>query len=210
MNSLHLGKFAVLNNKIEQLPQGINNYAVLIFAGDNGVSLENFSSYPPLTSRDIVISHLKGESPTAALLNRLGKQEIIVDVGLCHKVNDDKILQRNIARGSKNFLYNDALEKAQVEKSIEVGLSAWEDVAAEKFDIIGVGEIGIGNTLCAAGLAAILTGLELEYLVGSGSASDKVINKKIDILSRAIDLRSPDPMMLLTCWLVLGVWNWQY
>ena len=193
MNSLHLGKFAVLNNKIEQLPQGINNYAVLIFAGDNGVSLENFSSYPPLTSRDIVISHLKGESPTAALLNRLGKQEIIVDVGLCHKVNDDKILQRNIARGSKNFLYNDALEKAQVEKSIEVGLSAWEDVAAEKFDIIGVGEIGIGNTLCAAGLAAIITGLELEYLVGSGSASDKVINKKIDILSRAINLRSPDP-----------------
>ncbi|MDD2510664.1 MAG: nicotinate-nucleotide--dimethylbenzimidazole phosphoribosyltransferase [Syntrophomonas sp.] len=193
MNSCHLGKFAVLNNKIQQLPQGINKYAVLIFAGDNGISLENFSSYPPLSSRDIVISHLKGESPTAALLNRSGHQEIIVDVGLYQRVNDERIIQRNIVRGSKNFLYNDALEKAQVEKSIEVGLCVWDDVEAEKFDIIGIGEIGIGNTLCAAGLAAVITGLEPEYLVGSGSASNKVINRKIDILSKALKLRSPDP-----------------
>ncbi|MEN6351799.1 MAG: nicotinate-nucleotide--dimethylbenzimidazole phosphoribosyltransferase, partial [Syntrophomonas sp.] len=180
-------------NRIKELKMEIRKYGLVIFAGDNGISRENISIYEPMNSAAIVNSHIENKSPTAFLLNRLDKKGFIVDVGLAQEVKHEKVMNRNVAKGSQSFLSGNALSHLQAVAGIEAGRSLWNDICAEDFDIIGVGEIGIGSTLCAAALAAVITGKEAALLVGRGSSPANIITKKADIISRAFKLRYPKP-----------------
>ncbi len=186
-----LGRLEILYEKLYKLQNQIENYGLLIFAADNGISLESCSNYPPMSSSEIVYSHLEGSSPTVKLLQRLGKNELIVDVGLYRPVNHPEVLNCNVCRGSRNFLHCDALEPSEIHKAIEIGRSLWDGNYIRDFDIIGIGEIGVGDTMCAAALASVFTGVQIGEMVGRGSASAKVIDKKVDIIFRALAMRSP-------------------
>ncbi|MEN6327222.1 MAG: nicotinate-nucleotide--dimethylbenzimidazole phosphoribosyltransferase [Syntrophomonas sp.] len=186
-----LGRLEILYGKLNRLQNQIENYGLVIFAADNGISREKCSNYPPMSSAEIVHSHLEGSSPTVKLLQRLEKNELIVDVGLARPVNHLEILDYHVCRGSRNFLHYDALEPFEVNKAIEIGRLLWDGNYIRNFDIIGVGEIGVGDTMCAAALASVFTGVDIAKMVGRGSASAKVIDKKIDIISRALAVRSP-------------------
>lgn len=186
-----LGRLEILYGKLDKLRNQIENYGLIIFAADNGISREKCSNYPPMSSADIVLSHLNGSSPTVKLLQRLGKSELIIDVGLVRPVIHPEILDYNICRGSRNFLQYDALEPSEVNNAMEAGRLLWDGNNIRNFDIIGIGEIGVGDTMCAAALASVLTGVAIAEMVGRGSASAKVINKKADIISRALAVRRP-------------------
>ncbi|MDD3268118.1 MAG: nicotinate-nucleotide--dimethylbenzimidazole phosphoribosyltransferase [Syntrophomonadaceae bacterium] len=186
-----LGKLEILYEKLNKIHTEAENYGLLIFAADNGISHENCSIYPAMSSAEIVYSHLEGKSPTVKLLQRLNKNELIVDVGLARQISHPEILERNVCMGSRNFLHSDALEQIEARQAIEIGRSLWDENYISNFDIIGIGEIGVGNTVCAAALASVLTGVEIAEMVGRGSASAKVIDKKVDIISKARTVRCP-------------------
>lgn len=187
-----LGGLAQLYTWLNQLNNQAHHYGVVVFCGDNGVSYENISNYEPMSSGTIVNNHLWGLSPTALFLKKIGKPEFVVDVGLYTEYNVPGLLRFNVKRGSANFLQDDALDKIEVEQAINVGQAVWNEIQGDHFDIIGIGEIGIGDTLCAAAIATVMTGAAPEDLTGPGSASNKVIGKKNDIISRALDNRYPD------------------
>lgn len=186
-----LGRLEILYEKLNKFHNQIENYGLVIFAADNGISREGCSNYPPMSSADIVRSHLEGGSPTVKLLQRLGKNELIVDIGLARPVNHPEILNYNVGRGSRNFLYDEALMPSEVNQAIEIGRLLWDGNYIRGFDIIGIGEIGVGDTMCASAIASAFTGVEITDMVGRGSASAKVIDKKVDIISRALAVRSP-------------------
>ncbi|MEN6461303.1 MAG: nicotinate-nucleotide--dimethylbenzimidazole phosphoribosyltransferase, partial [Syntrophomonas sp.] len=168
------------------------NSGVVIFAGDNGISRENISTYEPLSSNNIVRQHLEGISPTSIFLDKIGKPELMVDVGLYSPLEDPGLGQFNVKRGTNNFLLGDALEKNEVLQAIETGRCIWNEIYDQRFDIIGVGEIGVGDTLCATGIATVITGVASKSLVAQGSSAHKVKEKKNDIISRALITRCPD------------------
>lgn len=178
--------------KLELLGCSCNHSILLIFAGDNGISTELTGSYRPMQSACIVQEHLQGHSPTTMLLKQMGSAEIIIDVGLASQVEDIRVIDYNIKRGSRNFLHEDALEPGEVLSALQLGARLWDEVIGTHYDIILMGEIGISDTLCAAAIASVLTGINPACLTGKGSGNSKVIDKKIDIISRAMALRRPD------------------
>ncbi len=188
-----MGRIAGWHKKLEALECSCNNAVLLIFTGDNGISHEHTGSYPPMQSALIVKEHLEGRSPTARLLKQMGSSEIIIDVGLANPVDDACIIDYNIRRGSRNFLYEDALQEAEVLRALQAGARLWDEMVVSNFDIILIGEIGISDTLCAAAIASSVTGINPIHLTGKGSGDSKVIEKKVDIISRAMALRKPQP-----------------
>lgn len=188
-----MGRMACWHKKLNLMGCNCNDSILLIFAGDNGISCEHTGSYRPMQSALIVKEHLEGRSPTTMLLKQMGSSELIIDVGLATPVDDIRVIDYNIRRGSRNFLYEDALEEAEVLSALQAGAKLWDEIQCTNFDIILVGEIGISDTLCAAAIASSLTGINPMNLTGKGSGDSKVIDKKVDIISRAIALRKPEP-----------------
>jgi nicotinate-nucleotide--dimethylbenzimidazole phosphoribosyltransferase len=189
--SAAMGRLVHWQEKLNQLDcksQGI----LIIFAADNGISVEHCSMYKPMQSALIVQEHLNGYSPTSRLTKAMQIREIIIDVGLATPLHDTYVWNRNICRGSRNFLQEDALKEEEVIRAIQIGAQIWDEISCPNFDIIAVGEIGISNTICAAAIASALCGLHPKHLTGKGSGDSKVIAKKVDIICRAMALRRPD------------------
>ncbi|HHV15054.1 MAG TPA: nicotinate-nucleotide--dimethylbenzimidazole phosphoribosyltransferase [Gelria sp.] len=186
------GRLAYWYEKLKKLAGQDLQSILIIFAADNGISVEYCSTYKPMQSALIVQEHLHGQSPTSKLLKAMEIREIIVDVGLATPVNDVRILNRNVCRGSRNFLQEDALKKEEVTGAIQTGAKLWDEISCSDFDIIAIGEIGISNTLCAAAIASAVSGLHPDLLTGKGSGDSKVIAEKVDIICKGLDLRRPD------------------
>lgn len=148
------------------------NCCLLLFAADNGVSLEGISYYPPYTSVEIVRRHLQGESLTRVLADRLGYKEYIVDVGLFHDFDHRDLVQFKVARGSQNLVYCPALTREQVYQALGVGRTVAADLIKKGHNAIGLGEIGVGNTIPACLLAGSILSLNPVQLVGPGSDAD--------------------------------------
>ncbi|MGR6836530.1 nicotinate-nucleotide--dimethylbenzimidazole phosphoribosyltransferase [Syntrophomonas erecta] len=191
INLRGLGKLTRFYEKIKGDISEANNYAVVLFAADNGICRERTSAYPPGSAAEIIDQHLKGLAPTAYFLKRIGKPEYLIDVGICSPTPSG-CLDYKIKLGTGNFLGGDVLTAREVEKAFKYGSRVWDEISGNYFDIIGVGEIGPGNTLCAAAITTVITGAEPARVVGRGSSEDKVISKKIDIISRALQIRGPD------------------
>lgn len=187
-----LGKLHTLHQSLVVRQCPARNYGLVIFAADNGISRYGTSYYPPMHSHLLVDLHLRGCAPTACLLARLEKEEIIVDMGLAHPLPPKSIIDHNIRPGSRDFLQGDALVAGEVIAALEGGRSIWEEISGRKFDILGVGEIGIADTLCAAALTTAITGLSPVIYTGKGSGSGKAIARKTDIICRALKQRRPD------------------
>jgi nicotinate-nucleotide--dimethylbenzimidazole phosphoribosyltransferase len=187
-----LSHFDVLARRLQEFRCKAENYAVVIYAGDNGVSTEGMSRYQPMDSSSIVISHLLKKAPTALFLERIGCPQIIVDIGLYNSVKHPALIDFNIRKGSRNFLYEDALTPSEVEQALLVGKKLWERICPDSLDIIGIGEIGIGDTLCAAAIASALTGSPPNAMTGRGSSDNKKINQKADIIDKAMQRRCPE------------------
>lgn len=166
-------------------------YCLVLFAGDNGISGENISAYLPFSSGDIVQEHIYGRAPTARLLQQLNKLEYIIDVGLATPVHGTVNL--NIRQGTCNFLLGDALERFEVEQAINIGADICGTLSVHKFDIIGIGEIGVADTLCASAITTVISGVAPASIVGPGSAGDKVYARKVDIIDRALKYRQVNP-----------------
>lgn len=186
-----LGSLARLQERLEELQCCAGRYGLVLFASDNGISREGTSRYEPMSSSQIVLSHLNGLAPTAFLLQRINRPEYIVDMGLYDSVYHPNLWSCNIRKGSHSFLEGDALNAREVEQALDCGRLIMQRISEQQFDIIGIGEIGIGDTLCAAAIAAVLTGKYPGDLTGRGSSNDKVIGKKNDIICRALEQRYP-------------------
>ncbi len=190
--STAMGRLAYWQQKLSQLDCKTRQGILVIFAADNGISVEHCSMYKPMQSALIVQEHLNGQAPTSRLLQAMKTREIIVDVGLATPVSDSRIWNHNICKGSRNFLQEDALEEGEVVRAIQIGKQIWDEISCFDFDIIAVGEIGISNTISTAAIASVLCGLHPNDLTGKGSGDSKVIAKKVDIICRAMALRRPD------------------
>ncbi|MGE5543776.1 MAG: nicotinate-nucleotide--dimethylbenzimidazole phosphoribosyltransferase [Bacillota bacterium] len=185
-----LGNISSLQAKLDMLniPAGPLDYALLVFAGDNGVSLERASSYEPLSSWIIARSHLVGQSFTARLMRRLNHEEWVIDVGLSQDLQFESrrfISDLKVVRGTGNILSGPALNREQVIKSLRAGEAAVETLIRQGKRALGLGEIGVGNTLSAYALAGALLELPPSEVVGWGSdAIGELYPERLDLVTR--------------------------
>jgi nicotinate-nucleotide--dimethylbenzimidazole phosphoribosyltransferase len=163
--------------------------AIVVCAGDHGVTAEGVSAYPQSVTWQMVENFLAG----GAAINIFARQNecalYIVDTGVNHDFGQrDGLLDRKIAAGTANFCEAPAMTAPQCEAALQAGLQFAESLQA---DVLGFGEMGIGNTTAAAALMAAFTGAPVQECVGAGTGLDaQGVARKADAVTRALHLHA--------------------
>ncbi len=163
--------------------------AMYVFCADHGVAVEGVSAYPAEVTRQMVRNFAAGGAAINVLCRQYGIDAFIVDVGVKGDP-EPGVIHRRIAPGTHNFLDEPAMTREQAGQAIEIG----RDLATAGYDIVGTGEMGIGNTTAAAAVVAAMTGRDPAAVVGRGTGIDDARwRHKVEVVRQALERRRPDP-----------------
>ena len=171
----------------------IDRKAIVVMAGDNGVVEEGVSAVPANFTVLLTQSMLKGITGLSALAKFAGSDIITVDIGLFEDIDDENLINKKVAYGTKNFTKGPAMTYEEAVKAIEVGIEIGDNLYKKGYDILGTGELGIGNTTTSAAVFTGLTGLDVNITCGKGAGltEEQYGDKKATIL-RGIKLNKPN------------------
>ncbi len=164
---------------------------IYTLAADHGIAQEPISAYPSSVTEQMVHNFLRGGAAINVLAAHAGADIRIVDMGVnCHFGNLPGLIERKVAKGTKNFLHEPAMSEAQVYQAIECGIELAESASQEGYSLIGLGEMGIGNTTSSAAITAVLTGREAHEVTGRGTGLDeKRWRQKVAVIEEAVKKR---------------------
>ncbi len=173
----------------------IKDKVIIIMAGDHGVVAEGVSAYPQEVTPQMVLNFLHGGAAINVLARHVGARITIVDMGVAMDMEPHpSLVIKKIAYGTANMTKGPAMTREQAEQSILAGVEVVEAEIAKGLDIVGTGDMGIGNTTPSAAIAAALTGVEPAKLAGRGTGVDDAgLKRKIDAIERALAVNRPDP-----------------
>jgi len=163
---------------------------LLVFAADNGVVTEGVSSAPQSVTLKQAINLTKGKTGAGVLASHFGCEISVCDVGINGDAKNTGVIDRKIAYGTNNIAKCSAMTKEQAIKAILTGA---ELAKTSDADIIGVGEMGIGNTTTASAVLSVLLDVEPEKVTGRGGGiTDKAFRKKKEVIKQAVRINNPD------------------
>ena len=192
-----LGRLEEVANRVaaiqETLTPTADSAQILVFAGDHGVTAEGVAPYPSAVTAQMVANFLAGGAAVNALAAIAGAGVTVVDIGVASDAPPlDGVRGRRIARGTKNMARESAMTFDEAAAAIIVGIEQGLD-AGSRVEMIGLGEMGIGNSTAASAITAALTGLPASAVTGRGTgADDEMVRKKITVIEHALRQRKPD------------------
>jgi nicotinate-nucleotide--dimethylbenzimidazole phosphoribosyltransferase len=147
--------------------------AVHVFAADHGITAEGVSAYPREVTRQMVLNFLAQGAAINVLAKLHHVEMTVVDVGVEGDfVGVDSLLHRKVRKGTRNMLHEPAMNDAELEEAIKVGVKLASDAKAKGKNLLAAGEMGIGNTTAASAIAAVLTGKPVALVTGKGTGLD--------------------------------------
>ncbi|MDQ1770293.1 nicotinate-nucleotide--dimethylbenzimidazole phosphoribosyltransferase [Labilibaculum sp. A4] len=161
---------------------------IMVFAADHGIALDGVSPYPQEVTWQMVANFLSG----GAAINVFGRQNgidiRIIDAGVNFDFDKSSgVINAKVNYGTKSYLNEPAMTAEQFKTAIKRGADLCDKMHREGSNIIGFGEMGIGNTSSAAILLHILAGVDLKECVGRGTGwDDEGLKKKYEILKNAV------------------------
>lgn len=170
--------------------------AIITMAADHGVVAENVSKYPQEVTPQMVYNFVRGGAGINALAGQAGAEIFVVDMGVAADLRElaeaGKIINKKVGLGTGNIAVGPAMSKAMAKRAIESGIEIANELA-ERFDLFGTGDMGIGNTTPSTAIAAVCTGKSVEELTGRGTGlDDNQLAHKISVVKRALELNKPD------------------
>ncbi|KAB3532850.1 nicotinate-nucleotide--dimethylbenzimidazole phosphoribosyltransferase [Alkaliphilus serpentinus] len=166
---------------------------MVVMAADNGVVEEGVSSAPQDITAIQTINMMNGLTAISVLSKQAKSDLKVVDIGICHDISHEKLISRKIRMGTGNIAKGPAMDRAEAIQGIEVGIDIVQDLHKEGYNLIGTGEMGIGNTSTSSAILIALTGATLEAAVGMGAGlSPEAFEKKKEVIGRAIEINKPD------------------
>ena len=168
----------------------LNKKQLLVFAADNGVVAEGVSSAPQSVTKHQTINLMRGKTGAAVLAKHFGCGLTVCDVGVNADIYESTVLNRKIAYGTQNICTGPAMTREQTLQAILTGAEIARTVDA---DVIGVGEMGIGNTTTSSAVLAVLLGADVEAVTGRGGGiTEESFRKKKAVIRTAIEVNRPD------------------
>ena len=168
----------------------LNKKQLLVFAADNGVVDEGVSSAPQSVTKQQTINLMRGKTGAAVLAKHFGCGLTVCDVGVNADIYESTVLNRKIAYGTQNICTGPAMTREQTLQAILTGAEIARTVDA---DVIGVGEMGIGNTTTSSAVLAVLLGTDVEAVTGRGGGiTEESFRKKKAVIRTAIEVNRPD------------------
>ncbi len=174
----------------------LKNKVIFTMAGDHGVVEEGVSAFPQEVTSQMVYNFLKGGAGINILARHIGARVGVVDMGVASelKIKNEKLKIKKIGYGTKNMAKSPAMTRGEAIKSIEAGIGIFEEEYKKGVDILGLGDMGIGNTTPSSAITAVITGRPVEEVTGRGTGiDDGIFENKIKVIKRAIELNKPNP-----------------
>nr|VFJ86405.1 MAG: nicotinate-nucleotide-dimethylbenzimidazole phosphoribosyltransferase [Candidatus Kentron sp. LFY]VFJ92069.1 MAG: nicotinate-nucleotide-dimethylbenzimidazole phosphoribosyltransferase [Candidatus Kentron sp. LFY] len=172
---------------------------VIVMAADHGVVVEGVSKYPQEVTWQMVANFVHGGAGINALAGQSGADVRVVDMGVArdldHLARTNAILSLPVAPGTANIAEGPAMTREQAVIAVQNGIQvARRFIDDEKYDLIGVGEMGIGNTTPSSAIITALSGESAEATTGYGTGiDDEQRHHKIAVIERALRVNRPDP-----------------
>ena len=160
----------------------------LLLGGDHGIEREGVSVSPREVTWQQMINFTRGGGGVNMFCRQHGFKLRIVDVGVDYDLSHiEGIIDRKIARGTKNFLYEPAMTEEEFDKAIEVGAALVDDCIAEGCKVLSIGEMGIGNTSPSSIWMHLFGNIPLNDCIGAGSGLNSPgIRHKCEVLAKAV------------------------
>ena len=146
--------------------------AVVVMAGDHGVTAEGVSAYPSEVTAQMLANFGAGGAAINVLARQAGADVVVVDVGSRAPAPVPGVHARRVGRGTANLRHEPAMTVSQAVAAIEVGLAVVDDLAARGVDGVALGDMGIGNTTAASCLTVAFTGADAARVTGRGCGID--------------------------------------
>jgi nicotinate-nucleotide--dimethylbenzimidazole phosphoribosyltransferase len=159
------------------------------------VVAEGVSAFPQEVTPQMVANFLHGGAAINVLARHVGARVVIVDMGVAHDFEaHPNLVDKKVAPGTQNMAAGPAMTQQQAEQAVLAGIEVVTAEIDKGLDIVGTGDMGIGNTTPSAAIAAALTGESPAKIAGRGTGVDDAgLNRKIDAIQRALDVNQPNP-----------------
>lgn len=189
-----LGRLEDLSVQLAGITGKVHNQIVkkhlLVFAADNGVVAEGVTSAPQSVTLMQTVNLTRHKTGASTLCRHFGCEITVCDVGVNAEVQEPKVLNRKIAYGTQNIAHGPAMKCEQALQAIRTG---FELAQATEADVIGIGEMGIGNTTTSAAVLSVLLDADVEAVTGRGGGiTDESFQKKKQVIKTAIAINHPD------------------
>lgn len=180
----------------DSLNPEIRQKNLFVFAGDHGVTEEGVSAFPAEVTGQMVDNFLSGGAAINVLCRHYGIDLKVVDMGVIKSFSPHPLLERaKVAPGTRNMAIEPAMTRAQALRALEAGMDVF--LAAHDrnpVQIVGLGEMGIGNTTAATAIICAVTGIEPADATGRGTGVDnKGLSHKTEVIQRILAFHRPDP-----------------
>lgn len=174
----------------------IRKKQLIVFAGDHGVVEEGVSAYPAKVTRQMVRNFLDGGAAINVLCRQFGIDLKVVDIGVNGTFESHPLLiDRKVRNGTSNFTLQPAMTVPEALRALEIGAEVFQAMYQKSgCDVVGLGEMGIGNTSSASAIIALITETPVADLTGRGTGvDDKGLERKIEVLEKALHLHRLPP-----------------
>lgn len=173
----------------------LSRKAVIVLAADHGVAAEGVSAYPQSVTAQMVQNFLKGGAAINVLAHRVGARVVVADLGVAADLPcQPTLIRKSIGRGTRNMVEGPAMTRDEAIAAVATGIEIVEAEVVRGLDLVGTGEMGIGNTTASSALAAALLGQPVAAVTGRGTGiDDRAWSRKVAAIERAIAVNRPDP-----------------
>ena len=171
----------------------ISKKCIIIMSSDNGVVEEGVSSTPQSVTLAQTINFTRGLTGVAVLAKENNADLMVVDIGINTDIKIPGVIDRKIRKGTYNIAKGQAMSYEECVKAINIGIEMSKKAYDEGYDIIGVGEMGIGNTTTSSAILVSLTNCNIDDVVGKGAGiTTEAFKKKKFVIKEAIRINNPD------------------
>ena len=193
-----LGRLEEIANRLAAIQRTttpvVTKKRIYVVAGDHGVTLEGVSAYPSQVTPQMVDNFLRGGAAINVLSRAGGIEVRVVDAGVDADLSDRaELIHAKVVRGTANFAIGPAMTREAAEACLVKGIELAQAAAEEGINLLGIGEMGIGNTTSASAITAVLLRCDPQAVTGRGTGiDDDGLAHKIDVIRRGIETNKPD------------------
>lgn len=198
-----LGELHLIGERVcgiqRTLKPSVKEKAILVMAADHGIAARGVSAYPQEVTGEMVKTFIRGGAGINVLARQVNARVLVVDMGIIpnvikHTSGENSLLERKIARGTKDFTHGPAMTREQAEQSVMAGYEAAANLLEQGIELLGTGDMGIGNTSASSAIGTVITGHPVERMTGRGTGvDDETFARKCRVIQKGIDMNAPDP-----------------
>ncbi|EKQ53399.1 MULTISPECIES: nicotinate-nucleotide--dimethylbenzimidazole phosphoribosyltransferase [unclassified Clostridium] len=191
-----LGKLEEISIKLSgitgKIKNNIDKRMIIIMCSDNGVVEEGVASAPQSVTLAQTINFTKGLTGVAVLAKANNSELMVVDVGINCDFNHPEVINKKIRKSTYNITKGPAMSYDEAIRAILIGIECVKKAKDSCYEILGVGEMGIGNTSTSSAVLSALTGIKVEEVVGRGAGiTDEAFENKKKVIKQAIQINNP-------------------